>query len=72
MPMDMGDWSLLGTAPGFVKRYSRGCKRIVKRHQSKRNRQQAKRQLVDEDQPPTNPSGDRPHYYDSWTRAKSS
>ena len=68
--MDIGDWSILGTAPGFVKKYCRGVRRILKRNQSKRNRQQAKRQLLDEDLPSSNPTGDRPEYYSSWTRAK--
>lgn len=38
MSMDIGDWSLAGTAPGFVKQYCRGVRRILKRNQSKRNR----------------------------------
>lgn len=70
MPMDIGDWSLLGTAPGFVKKYCCGVKRIMKKQNSKRNRQQGKRQIIDEEQPSTVPIGEHSWYYDSWTRSK--
>lgn len=70
MSMDIGDWSLLGTAPGFVKKYCAGCRRILKRQQSKRNRQQAKQQLQDEDQPATRHISHSTSEYASWTRAR--
>lgn len=69
--MDIGDWSLLGTAPGFVKKYCRGVRRVLKKHNSKRNRQQGKLQIVDEDQPSTQkPMEDKTVHYSCWTRAK--
>lgn len=68
--MDTGDWSLLPTAPGFVKRYNNGCRRIVKRHQAKMNRAQGKRVIVDETQPHVVRKQDRSVYYSNWTRNK--
>lgn len=68
--MDIGDWSLLGTAPGFVKKYCRGVRRVLKKQNSKRNRQQGKLQIVDEDQPSTpKPMGEKTVHYSCWTRA---